>query len=128
MSPMSLFGGIMPASTWTIMNLLNNANHWAQIIGALVVVIVGVFAMIYGGITVFRAITGRTGSTGPHWIKAILCLLGGGILTYSGGRVIFNLGQAGNDLMNKLGNDINVSQVLPMSTTTSKQALSQFIK
>lgn len=100
------------SASWSIDSFLNNSREAVKTYGGLFLMVLGAAILVYGGYKLFRAVTGRTGSTGPEWGKVVLSIIIGGVLLISGKTIMFDVGQAGNTLVNKLGNDINpVTQV-----------------
>lgn len=68
---------LVKVPTGDITAVLNNVkNYFGTPVDALISLL-GLAMVAYGAVMVFRAVTGRTGSTGPHWLRAILAIVVG---------------------------------------------------
>lgn len=112
------------SASWSIDSFLTNSKTAVVKYGGMFLLVLGAAILIYGGYKLFRAVTGRTGSTGPEWGKVILSIVIGGVLFISGTHIMEDVGHAGDTLVNQLGNSISPTvQVEHMSNT-----LSHFVK
>lgn len=109
----ALMLSLMPfTAEWSLGTFLQNAKGLLDNWGTTFILIVGLALIIYGGIKLFKAVTGRTGSTGPEWLKVILSLGIGGLLFFGGLGTLKNVGGMGDDMVKHMGGSVIPTEVV----------------
>lgn len=99
----TLPGGV--AAAWDIKNLLTNAKTWVQTVGGLLLMLLGVAGLIWGGVLLVKKLMGNQQSGGQHgWGQILLLILVGGALGTGGWTLISTVGSGGQTTIEELGN------------------------
>ncbi|MDP9904782.1 hypothetical protein [Arthrobacter bambusae] len=99
----TLPGGVTAA--WDIKNLLTNAKTWIQTVGGLLLMLLGVAGLIWGGVLLIRKLWGgKQNGQGHGWGEILLLIIVGGALGTGGWTLISAVGSGGQTTIEQLGN------------------------
>ncbi|WP_394941121.1 hypothetical protein [Psychromicrobium sp. YIM B11713] len=114
-------------AAWDIKNLLTNSKTWAQTVGGLLLMLLGVVGLIWGGVLLIKKLMGNQQSGQGHgWGQILLLIIVGGALGTGGWTLISSVGSGGQTTIEDLGNGGTII-VQPWSNATTTSAVPEFL-
>ncbi|MFJ5740102.1 hypothetical protein [Streptomyces microflavus] len=95
----------LPSAAWDMTSFLQNAKFQAQIWGGLLLMLLGVVGLIWGGVLLIRKLMANPQSANqlPGWGTIALLILVGGALATGGWSLISMIGSGGQQTITDLG-------------------------
>ena len=105
-------GHWLPAAAWDLGSFLQNAKSQVQLWGGLLLMLMGVVGLIWGGVMLIRKlISGPQGGGQQHgWGSIALLILVGGALGTGGWQLISQVGSGGQQTIEDLGGGTVIMQ------------------
>lgn len=109
----------LPTGAWDILSLLKNSKTWLQTAGGLVLMLLGVAAIVVGGIFLLIRLMGNSQGPQKHgWGQIILLLLAGGAMATGGLVLLQKMTSGAQTTINQLGGGSILSLLPPIPGIT----------
>ncbi|MFE7117083.1 hypothetical protein ACFU99_16890 [Streptomyces sp. NPDC057654] len=107
----------LPSAAWDLTSFLKNAKSQIQLWGGLLLMLVGVAAMVWGGVLLLRKLMANPQSAGHQqgWGTIALLILVGGALSGGGWSLISTVGSGGQKTITDLGGGTVIVQTVDRS-------------
>lgn len=105
----------LPTAAWDVVSFLTNAASYAKTAGGALLILMGVFSLIWGGVQlVIKLIGGAQSQNQTSWIKIILMIIIGGAIAVGGFAMVFTIGSGGKKTIDDLGGATFLWDSLPV--------------
>lgn len=103
----------LPVANWDLLSFLDNAKTYAKNVGAGVLLLLGVVAVVVGGVFLCIKLFGSQQAGQKHgWFQIIALIIVGGALSTGGVTLMMDIGGGGEDTIRELGGGTAIVQEL----------------
>lgn len=103
METLLMINEVLPTADWSIETFLDNAFDNVEGIGGSLLMLMGILAVIWGGVLLFKKLmAGQKDQT--SWGTIAMLIVIGGAVAFGGAAIVFDIAESSEDTIHEIGN------------------------